>query len=200
MKSPLVRGVLALGRDARSAIVALAVAGGIVAWRVLLHDHVRVRAWLVVLLVVMVAIAFIALDWMRAAERDTRLRTEGELRRGQTDLEAAHTSLAEATTERQQNPAAQEVIAQVRSLSSTLRQRVRNYPSTAGLYVLPAEYARYQSVVSRATALLQPVPADTAHVLDHLNPGGGGTSVDAMIAVLDHLVEVELRNWGLRDD
>jgi hypothetical protein len=199
VKSPLVRGALALGRDARSAIVALVFAGGIVAWRVLLHDHVRVRAWLVVLLVVVVAIAFIALDWMRAGERDTRLRTEGELRRGQTDLEAAHTSLAEATTERQPNPAAQDVIAQASSLSSTLRQRVRIYPSTTGLYVLPAEYARYQSVVERATVLLQPLPADLTSVLDNLNPDGGGTSVDAMIAVLDHL-EVELRNWGLRDD
>jgi hypothetical protein len=190
-KSPIVRSLLAVAKDARAALVALAVVAVVVGGVALLHHHVRVRAWIAIVIVGAFLLALLILDMMRAHERDQATRLRG--------VESAERLVAEARSEAaepQPNAQAQDLIRSVESLRSTIRNRVSGYVSTTGLGARQEEVHRYNLLSGRVFDLIHP-PDELGMLLRKL-PAEPGVEhdVDRLLSGLD-LMENEVMIWGL---
>jgi hypothetical protein len=194
MPAPGVSALKTVGKDARSWVVGAILAAGVAGWKVLLHHHVRVRAWVVVLVAVVVVLALIGLDWMRSRERDRATGLQGALDRA----EATATQAAAAAAEPQPNRAAREVLATIVALSNSIHSRVQAYAGTHGIDSTRVEFDRFRYVMGRVQALIQPMPKDLNNLLVPLGgfKGDDPPPVDTVISILDH-VEAEVTIWGL---
>jgi hypothetical protein len=198
MNSPAVRFVTGVLKDARAYVVALILALGLAGWRALLHNHVRVRAWTVILAGVVVLLVVLAADWMRSRERDRATRLQGALDEANATIAARTT--ASATTAPTHNLAAQEALRDINALRRTLLRRTENYASTFNIDASFPEVQRYRYVVNRVRVLIDPLPPDLANLFRSIGPVvGNPPDVDAIISGLDHL-ETEVTNWGLRHE
>lgn len=190
-------GLRAVGvvlKDVRSAIVAAIVLAAISGGSVVLHDHVRVRAWTVVAAGAAMLLATLGLYWLsyRAALKAVHL--EGA-------LDEARQRAAKAETAQRLDPTAEETLRLIAGLHSTLQRHAAPYGVATTVDASSDEILRSRDIVSRVRVLVGAMDSGTSDLLTHFaNPTERGPpSVGALLSGLDHMTAM-VTNWGLRDE
>lgn len=195
MKSPAwLKAIGAVLKDARAAVVGVVVVAAVSGVGVVLHDRVRVRAWVVVAVGAGVVILALVLEWrrFRAAERSVHL--EGALD------EARHrASLAEA--EQRPNAAAEETLRLIGALRTTLTRHAEPYGVATTVDASRDEILRSRDLVARVRVLVGAMDSGTSNLLDHFAQPTqqGPPNVGMLLSGLDHM-EAMVVNWGLQDE
>jgi hypothetical protein len=182
-----------LPSDVRSGIVGviIAVLAGVVS-SVVLHDHVEVRAWIVVVVAVVVGFGVFLL-YRRVAH------LEGALQRAEANAAAATHEVEAASATPQLNKDAQDLLRQIEALRATITRRTEKLPEgTRAIKASGDEAQRFVFIRERVRDAVRPMRAELYNLLQNLIPQSQTPEVEQILSGLDQM-ETEVTNWGYRD-
>ena len=192
-KAPGLRTIFALSRDVRAAIVGAVVIVAFTSGGVVLHDHLKIRAWIAVVAGAVVLLGVLALDWLRFRERERAIRLEGA-------LAESRRMATEATTEHRPNVAAEEILRSIDALRLTLIRRSEPYGgNTTTLNATADEIMRSRVLVRQVRIMIGSFDSDTADLLNHFEQPSqaGPPSVAMLLSGMDHM-EAQVMSWGVQ--
>jgi hypothetical protein len=191
-KAPAVRLLLAIVGDVRNALIALAVGASVAIANWVVHGHVDVPAWALVTAAGAVVVALLLLD---AARHRAVMSHEAQRERHTGALAGARLRGQQAEAARRLSPAAEELLASLKSLRATIEARALPYTTPEYVDAGSDLEARLKRLMSRSRTYLSPIPRDLHETLLGLE------QAKTLGGYLSALAELEpaLRAAGRRD-
>lgn len=201
-KAPAGRALLAVLTDARTWLVSLLLGLAFVGGVGLLHAHVRVRAWVAILMILVFLLFPVVLDAMRAHERDKAMKLQGALERAEERATQAERRAAEIPTppaEPPMNPSARDLLSGIAALRSSLWDRLERSGDGSGTFARGEEVHRYNLLAGRTRGLLKSSDGQLLVLLQQLTHQYAEEyqdhRVDRLLSGID-LMENEIQSWG----